>query len=368
MWKFLANIQSPDLYDRLDANKPEDTVIVNTQRSFQEMYDQLLLRQKQWEKISFWLGGGAAFGIVTYRLVKNLLDQGIKPDEFVGNSAGSIISTLLIQWYTDEKYIDFFFSNLDTIKDLTPSYFLARLIPFTLFLSEEHRSVLIEKNEIFQKYIEKELKNFNDAISENTLKKLLSNFLLNEDWSILSEEEWKKISFNDIRKKTGSTLSIQASVLTFEPIWMKKSKKKNLENTNDQWNRNHSHSLRPINFRGSYPVLDWLIASASPNYIKNTIVKWKRLKTTDGYWSGQNYPHKPSDFLSLPEWANGVKIIFMTEDNFSLTKWLSSDFKKWIDYVVRPDMRAGGAFDFSNQARLRFEKIANTLLSWETQK
>ncbi len=368
MRKFISNIQSPDLYTRLDKNKAEDTVIVNDNISFQEMYNDILSKQAQWEKISFWVGWGGAFGIVTYRLIKKLLDQGIKPDEFVANSVGSIISTLLVQWYTDEKYIDFFFSNIHNIKSLTPAYFLSRLIPFTVFLSEENRIILMEKNEIFQQYIEKRVQDPNEKMSENKLKELLSEFLWKEGWSPLGEKEWKKITFNDIKKQTGTTLAIQASVLSLEPRWMKKVKTTSLWDESERWNKGHQNNIRPITFRWSYPILDGIIASASPNFIKDTTVKWKQLKTTDGYWSGQNYPHKPSDFSSIPEWKNWVKIVFMTEDNFILTRWLSSDFRKWIKYVVRPDMRAGGAFDFSDQARSRFEKITSTILSLENQK
>lgn len=395
---------SDDLYTRLDNNKPENTEFITDKSWFSLMTQNLLEKQEKGDKISFWVGGGGAYGLVTYRLIKNLLDNGIKPDEYVWNSVWAIISTLLSQGYTDEKYIDFFFGKLTNMKDLTPAYFLSHLIPFTVDLSEENRNFLIEQNEKFESKIKSEKIGTNQSASAQDIKSLVSNFL-KENGKEITDAEWEKISFNDIKKEHQNELAIQASVLSLKPNWMKEYNKKPIapqatpswryalggrwvaqayisdqeeykqelwvynqkleeweEMEKTKWNKNHNRNIRPITFRGSYPILDALIASASPNFIKNTTVKGKEFKTTDGYWSGQNYPHKESDFSLPAEPKDTTKVVFMTEDNFWMTKKLSPDFQQGIDYVVRPDMRAGGAFDFTWKARERFEKIAMKII------
>lgn len=337
-----------DLYERLDANKSGATTVISSNNWYSSMLQELKNNQSP---VSLAIGAGWAWGTISFQLAKWLLDAGIKPTEYVGNSVGAIIGTLLAQWYTDIKYIDFFFSWISGAKDLTLPVLASKLIPFTFILNEQDQEELITRNKEFMVFLNSHKQELDKSIKSWELSgviKLTSEFL----WIDLGTN--RSLTFNDIQKKHGTKLAIQASVIATKSGLLNKIRTKN----NGKWNKWHDNLLRSITFRGGYDVFSALIASASPHGIQTTQVKWQSFKTTDGYWSGQWFAHKWSDFSE--KWSK--KVLIHTDDNFLLTKKFTPNYWSEINYVIRPDVREWWAFDFSAMARERNQKKVNDIL------
>ncbi|MDD2916254.1 MAG: patatin-like phospholipase family protein [Candidatus Gracilibacteria bacterium] len=338
------------VYDRLDANASAHTQIIESQESFQKAVNELKTSKQD---ISLAIGGGGAYGEASYRIALKLLSEGIHPTEYVGNSAGAIIATLLALGYEDPQYVEHFLSGLDKnikFKDI-PLALITKLIPFVYEFPEEYKLLqtrLFQENDAFFGHIKsKSLSEFfiNGELSTHAIEKVICDFfgMTKQDISL------HKITFNDVkrggfgRKKTGEGvgLRILAGAITDIDTAIKRGVRRHTKENNG--------IMRAIQFRGTYPVFDAIFASACPGFPKKTNIKGGTFRVTDGYMAGQNFPSYSQYFTE-----KNTRVLIHTDDDFFLTKLVLPDYGD-MDYVFRPDMRGGDAFGTSPEARTRVQ-------------
>lgn len=346
------------VYERLDANKSPDTMVIENSRDFRRAIAEI---QASWEKVSLGIGWGGAYGESSYKIVLELLKTWIEPVEYVGNSAGAIISTLFALGYQDEKYVDYFFSGLSkniSFKDI-PLILIAKLIPFVIDFPEEYKVLqekLYKENDSFFQYMKNiSLKEIfiNGELSVKAIEKAICGFLgMN-----MKPLSLRKINFNDVKtggfgnRVTGEWVNLRviAWAMTDSTTSIKRGMRRYAEGNNGM--------IRAIQFRWSYPVFDAVFASACPWIPKKTNIKGSQFTLMDGYMAWQNFPSGSGYFT---KWNTNVTI--HTDDDFILTKLILPDYGENLKYVIRPDMRGGDAFGTSQEARKLVQDAANRII------
>lgn len=337
---FYKNLHTP-LYERLDQNKNIHTELISSHEDFLALLQKLRPETNK-KPIEIVIGGGGLFGIMSGKILQKIKKENIQVASLTGNSIGAILSVLYSEeFFTDEEEFQKFFlkAKEDSLYTelISRENLILKLLPFTLHLTKNQKYFFMHSIEKFKKFISENedyeaiIKKSSDFRFEDKLAKIIQNYLRTHHFTDISEKTGKKLNCNDIEAKTKRKIGFHVTLL-------------NRPSCRD------GIFLRKKILTGDFPVLDALLMSAAPNRIEKIFSKkYGTLIGTDGYYSG--------NFISQNTIKNSIKILIQTDDDWWLTRILTADYERDINYVIRPNLlgwESSNAFTKDNINHLQF--------------